>query len=373
MKAKANEDWRWRRPPFSYPATAGPTLYYRYSHDIANVLGLRVAGYYAVDGKVKWKPWPALASLAAISSPLALAAMDSCVHPVPAAQQGAYVGWLSYFAALAVVATVFSRIGVETFHRLTPYLEDALTEDGRLAYDRWSDVSTSLLPQALAGVVTAVAAVVALLLTSGIPGIGTELYVSIASYWSLAVTGFYISGGPYWILAGTILSVPLTEPRRMQLNQYSPSLTPGLELLARCYNLAFVLCALGVSLVLIPMLSWAYSAPSSPMVFWIKGFLFVAGFGAVVTVALVPQYRLSHAVAESRRAELTRVTSALARNQASPAKEDASQAVLLTQLQTLTASPPATVASSTIVAVIVGLLSVAFPYVIQFMLGASGK
>lgn len=359
-----------RKPPFAYPS--GYDLYYRYSHDIGNVLGLRLIGLYARDGRVRWRAYPALISLALILSPFGLAVFLESYTPSPAGQRLAYYGWLLYFVSLCLVVSGLSWAGVSVFHGLTPALGEVLTDKGKRAYDLWADRATATGPQVLFGLIVSAGAVAALRLASQVPGMDHVVFISPASYLSIAVSGFFISCGGYWILAGSILAVFLTQEGAMDLNWYAPIVTPGVELLARCYRLAFYGASVGVGLCLYPILSWAYAVPTTTLLSLVKGGLFVASLSAIMAIALVPQWRLTRTIAEARRAAFTELSSLLPRRPAEVTEDvDERQAFLLTWLQTLAGTRNSTVSESAVVGVLLGAATAMLPYFVKLLAGTN--
>ena len=121
-----------------------PNFYVRYSHDIANVLGLRVCGAYVKNGEVAWKTQLLLVNALVIVSPVVLriafgsAGLDDTTF------------WTVYFVCLTVMCQLFSFAGVRVFHRLTPQLEISLTSKGMDNYKRWCSYTTALVPQLFA-------------------------------------------------------------------------------------------------------------------------------------------------------------------------------------------------------------------------------
>lgn len=362
---------RWQRDPVQGESVSN--LHYRYSHDIGNVLVLRCFGVWAKDGRVRWRLGPMLASLAVIASPLLLAASLACFQPVPPQLNVSYFGWLLYFMMLSIVVPLFAWGGVAVFHGLTPALAKSLTASGRAAYDEWADVSTATLPQALFGALVSVAAVVALWLVSLGSGISEILHITTASYLSVAVTGFFVAGGGYWIGAGTILSWPLTREGNMQASWYAPVATPGIELLSRCYRLGFYGASVGVGLCLFPILSWAYAVPQNWLIGLLKAALFLLCLLSVLGIAILPQWRLTRLVAEQRRQAFIAIVDQLADSPGALAPEhlDARSAYLLGWLQTLVSSRPSTISESAAVGILLGAATALLPYFIQLWAGST--
>lgn len=158
----------------------------------------------------------------------------------------------------------------------------------------------------------------------------------------------------------------------MDLNWYAPIVTPGVELLARCYRLAFYGASVGVGLCLYPILSWAYAVPTTTLLSLVKGGLFVASLSAIMAIALVPQWRLTRTIAEARRAAFTELSSLLPRRPAEVTEDvDERQAFLLTWLQTLAGTRNSTVSESAVVGVLLGAATAMLPYFVKLLAGTN--
>jgi hypothetical protein len=292
--------WRslWIRPSVTYPS-----LHYRYSYDIAHVLELQTVGAHAKSGKVQWKVRQLAAATLVALSPIALAAVldvTGIMRP-PQNLAAGYFGWLGYFLFLTAFAVVVACIGVRVFHNLTDSLERCLTPTGRDVYDRWANLTTAFMPQLAYSLIFSAGACVALWVASSAPVVSHRLYVAAPSYMAVATCAYFIAQGSYWIITGTILSILLTRPGRLDPIWHSPAYTPGIELLARCYRLSFYGASISVGLCLFPLLTWLYKAPSSPALTIIKVSLFVLSATAALLIAVIPQWRLSLVVSRQRR------------------------------------------------------------------------
>lgn len=350
----------WRRPKMPYPS-----LHYRYSHDIGNVLILRLAGFWAEKGVVRWRPGPAIFTTCLSLAPVVLAASGEFAEPKPLDAAVLYIVWVSYFCPfLVVVAIAMSWSGVMVFHGLTDSLEKALTPRGRAFYNEWADVATSTPPQFILGSFLAVLAGFSVYFTEGMSGAAAPP-ITYVSYVSACTAGFYVGCAGYWIAAGSALSVPLTRADAMYLSPYAPANTPGVEMLGRCYRLAFYGAAVGVSLCLIPSMQWIYDVNSMQATIFKVG-LFVLGVTAVMVIGLLPQWRLSRMVADSRREAFGRISTELSRLGPN-AGDDPRHAYLLTWLQTVTSSKPSTVSESAIVGLLLALATAFVPYVLGWL------
>lgn len=350
-------------------AATYPDLYTRYSTDIAHVLQLWVAGVRASGGRVRWKPrWAVFLALISIVPILTAAFLDLRLgHHPPRGTSFTYYGWLSYFSGLTWIEIIFGLGGVTVFHNLTSPLEKMLTQRGRNTYDRWADIATAPLPQAAFSVVFSVAACCALWIISLTPGISRHLYVSTPSYMSLGFCSLFIAQGAYWIVSGTLLSILLTRPGHMTVDWYAPALTPGMELLARCYRLAFYGSSLGVAFCLFPVLAWAYKAPGTTLFLAVKVGLFIISVLAPLSIAVVPQWRLSSVVAQERRAAIEYLRALLPASASSVVPPGPSDSTNLAWLQTVISSPASTVKDSTVVGILLGVSTAVLPYLINFL------
>jgi hypothetical protein len=353
----------WLRPQVTYPS-----LHHRYAHDLAHVFGLRVFGVRAEAGRLRWSFRRTVVSVMAVLCPVAGAVfLTSWARPPPTPLAIAYYGWLGYYAFLIVVVTAFSWWGVKTFHDLTPQLERMLTADGRNAYDRWANITTATGPQVSFAVLFSAAALAALRGAASVPGMSQRLYISPASYMSILIFGFFIAGGVYWIVAGTVLSVVLTRRGHLTLHWYSPAHTPGIELLARCYRLAFYGSCVGVALCLFPLLTWAYKGPDSTLLFAIKVGLFLSAMTAALLIAVIPQWRLSTVVSEQRRNAITELHALLPATVQQAVRGSQSDPAVLAWLEVVSATPSTTVKESTIAGVLLGLATALLPYIVKLL------
>ena len=358
--------WRswWLRPQVQYPS-----LHYRYSYDIANVLELKTIGLYAQSGQVQWKKSYAVVMGTIALAPLGLALILSgtdLARP-PRHLAWGYFGWLVYFFCLSIFEIVLCLAGVRVFHNLTDHLEKALTQRGRDAYDRWANLTTANGAQLTFAIVFIGVACMALWVASSAHGMHGRLYVALPSYLAVATCAYFISQGTYWICTGTILSIVLTRIDHMKPSWYAPAHTPGIELLARCYRLAFYGASLGVALCLFPLLTWVYKGPDSGSLLAVKIGLFIAAVTAALIIAIIPQWRLSVVVANQRRAAIEQLEALLPPDVTSFVSGRQSDSVILSWLQLVSASPSSTVQNSTIAGVLLGLATAVLPYIVRFI------
>lgn len=369
---KARQATSLRRAPFQYPE--GYDLHYRYSYDIGNVLVLRMAGFYADSGTVRWRATPALCCFLVLGAPplLALILWATGVSEIPPGLMASHFGWLAYFSTLGLLSLILSRVGVHFMHHLTPLLGVSLTEKGRAAYDQWSDYATSFKIQFLVGSTVSIAALLALYVASATPQFDEVVYVSAASYLSIAVSGFFVGGAGYWIIAGTILSILITRDGDFDLSPFGPSRTPAIELLARVYRLAFYGASLGVGLALIPILSWAYAIPPTPQILLLKYVLFLLSLVSVLVVAIVPQWRLTRIVSDERHRLISELVGRLPDSPGSWNRDDYSEdhELLLEWLQAVSESRPSTVSETAFVGMLLAAAAALFPYAWQLLSGA---
>lgn len=359
----------WLRPLIRRNATSEPDLYIRHSTDIAHVLELWIVGVRSSAGRLLWRRRWAVALVVVSSVPIAWAVfLDHALeeHP-PANLSIAYYGWLSYFAALMWVEVLFGWIGVTTFRRLTLFLAQMLTSQGRRTYDAWADVATAPLPQAAFSLVFSAGACCALRIAAVTPGIDERLYVAPPSYASVALTSLFIAQGMYWLVAHAILSILLTRSGHLSLDWYAPAYTAGVELLAQCYRFAFYGASLAVALCLFPILTWAYKAPANHLFLVVKVSLFILSLLATLSIAFIPQWRLSAVVAEARRNTIEQLRSILPKSASEALPGNDVDTVRLAWLQTVMSSPSTTVKDSTVVGILLGLATAVLPYLMSVL------
>jgi hypothetical protein len=354
----------WARPPVHYPS-----LHYRYSHDIANVLELQASGVYARSGVVKWKPSRAMLLTIINLSPIAVAtvlAIDHVSSP-PRRLALAYFGWLSYFLFLTIFEFAIALVGVSIFHNLTDYLEKLLTPRGRDTYDKWANYATARTPQITFAIVFSTGACLALWIAASVHGMSTRLYIALPSYMAVGACSFFISQAAYWVITGTVLAVLLTRAGHMEPSWHSPAYTPGIELLARLYRLAFYGASIGVALCLFPLLTWVYKGPDSGPLLVVKVSLFVGSVTSALLIAVIPQWRLSTVVAQRRRLTIDQLEALLPSDVSSITHGGQSEPTLLAWLQIASTSPSTTVQSSTIAGILLGLTTAMLPYILRLV------
>lgn len=354
----------WLRPQVKYPS-----MHYRYSYDITNVLELKTIGLHAQSGQVRWKKSYAVNVVSITLLPLMLALLLSVtgLSRPPDHLSNAYFGWLAYFFFLTIFEIALGWAGVKVFHNLTNDLEKLLTQSGRDAYDYWANITTANGPQLTFSIFFSAAACIALWVASSAHGMTSRIYIALPSYLTIAICAYFIAQGSYWIISGTVLSVLLTRPGHMNPSWHSPVYTPGIELLARCYRLAFYGASLGVALCLFPLLSWVYKGPNSGSLLAVKIILFLTSVTSALAIAVIPQWRLSMVIAGQRRSTIEQLETMLPSNvnDALPGKQ--SDPVIISWLQLVSAGPSSTVQNSTIAGILLGLATAVLPYIAHFI------
>lgn len=363
LKAKATAIWL--RPAFVREDESYPTLYYRYSHDIAHVLGLRVLGRYALEGKVKTRWWLMFVNALVIFAPVVAGIIACTMDNSTSIQAATSIGWIVYFSCLAIIVQLCSIGGVHVFHNLTPNLEQCLTRKGMASYEKWASISTALFPQLIWHVTWSALGCLALFLVTREPAIAEVLHVTWASYVSIAVSVFYLAGGIWWILAGSVLSLFLTRDGCMKLLPYAPAMTPGIESLVRCYRLVFVGACIGAILCLIPILSWTSILPTSPIALGTALGLIIVSFLALIAVAILPDWMISNAILRERHRVLVSINARLPQSPYSAESANSYEDFLLVWMQTLTATPRGTMSASVIVTIVAALVSSTLPLAIS--------
>lgn len=342
-----------------------PSFYYRYSHDIAHVLGLRIFGFYAQRGMVKIRWWLLFLNLVFIFAPIGAGFIEYGTSDASFSQALTSIGWISYFSVLAVTVQLCSWAGVKVFHGMTPRLEQCLTHKGMERYERWASISTALFPQLAWAVIWAALGCLALYLLALEPLIAEAIHVTWASYLSVGVSVFYLAGGIWWIFAGSILSICITGDGCMRLLPYAPAMTPGLELLVRCYRLAFAGACVGVVLCLTPVLSWTSVLPTSAIAVLTTLALVFLSFLALIVVAILPDWMLSKAILRDRHSLLTSINDRLPQRPSTIDRVETEDEYLLVWMQTLASTPRGTMSASVVVTIVAALLSSTLPLIIS--------
>lgn len=356
------------RGGFVRPEESYPNFYYRYSYDIAHVLGLRVFGIYAKDGVVQARWALILINIVVILSPIAWSVANDFVNGDSLRDSLIGAGWIAYFSGLTVVVQLFSLVGVHVFHSLTPYLEQCLTKKGMQRYERWASISTALFPQLMWACAWSALGCIVLFSITLEPAIATALNATWPSYISVAISAFYLSGGVWWVFAGSILSWRLAGRGCMRLLPYAPAMTPGLELLIRCYRLSFIGACVGVALCLTPALTWARILPKSSTATAVSMALISLSFLALVVIAILPDWMLTKVILRERHSLLATINECLPQRARALKNVDEREEYLLAWMQTLTGGPRGTVNESTIVTIIAALLSSTLPLMISRLL-----
>lgn len=353
------------RRGFIRPDEIYPNLYYRYSHDIANVFGLRILGLYAVDGKVKVRYWLVVANIVIIFVPVLAGAVASRQSGATPDQAFTSIFWIFYFSCLAVVVQACSLGGVHVFHGLTPSLERCLTKKGMDRYERWAAVSTAFLPQLIWAIVWSALGCLALYFLSVDAAVAETLYITWASYLSVAISVIYLSGGIWWVFAGAILSTRIVADGCLRLFPYAPAMTPAIELLVRCYRLAFMGACAGVLLCLTPILTWTRVLPASNVSITIVLSLVALSFLSLLVIAVIPEWMLSKAILRERHVLLSELNDHLVQRPRNVGTLREVGEYKLMWMQTLVTAPRGTISGSVIVTIIAALLSSTVPLFIS--------
>lgn len=271
-----------------------PNFYVRYSHDIANVLGLRVCGAYVKNGEVAWKKQLLLANASVIVSPVVLrvafgsAGLDDTTF------------WTVYFVCLTVMCQLFSFAGVRVFHRLTPQLEISLTSKGMNNYKRWCSYTTALVPQLFA---MALSVALAVWVLHGIADKPIMKGGVDSLFWlAFIISAIYLSGGVWWIISGAILSWAISRPGCLKLFHPAPAFTPGVEALVRCYRMAFAGASIGCCSYLLPWLTWKKNIGESIFDSYSTLYLCVLACVSLSLIGILPDWMLSYVIQSERRA-----------------------------------------------------------------------
>jgi len=271
-----------------------PSFYVRYSHDIANVLGLRVCGAYVKNGEVAWKKKLLLVNALVIVSPVVLRLAFG------SARLNDTTFWTVYFVCLTVMCQIFSFAGVRVFHRLTPQLEICLTSKGMDNYKRWCSYTTALVPQLLA---TSLSVVLTVWVLRGIADKPIMRGGVDAIFWlAFIISAVYLSGGVWWIIAGAILSWAISRPGCLRLFHPAPAFTPGVEALVRCYRMAFAGASIGCCSYLLPWLTWKKNIEESIFDSYSTLYLCVLACVSLSLIGILPDWMLSYVIQSERRA-----------------------------------------------------------------------
>ena len=344
-------------------------LHDRYPGDIAEVLVLRLAGVdIAPDGAPRISLRRALPFLAASVVPIVLAILIKPWHqPSPTQSLWAYFGWLAYFILLDVVTVLSAWFSCLGFYRITPDLDEALTDEGYAAYDAWAERNLSLRRQGRLMVATALLGVCALALADSAPSLHRNLYLSPASYIAVVWTAALASNCGHWLFHGTTLARHLTARCRIKLLWLAPARTPAIESLARVYRVSFYIASIGASLFLLPILTWSKgSGAGSSALVLVKVFLVCAAGALALGIAVIPQVCLSIAVIRERKATIKSLQKQLP---GLDSELDGTISTLASLLKTVTDSPQSTINDRTIVALLLGLLAATLPGIVQLYLG----
>lgn len=356
------------RSGFVRPDEPYPSFYYRYSHDIAHVFGLRIFGIYAHAGVVKIRWWLLFLNLVVIVAPIGAGFIEYRISNASSSEALISIGWIVYFSFLAIVVQACSYAGVKVFHGMTPSVEQCLTRKGMARYERWASVSTALFPQLGWAVLWSALGCLALYLLTLEPVIAEAIHVTWASYLSVGVSVFYLAGGIWWIFAGSLLSIFIAGDGCMRLLPYAPAMTPGLELLVRCYRLAFTGACVGVVLCLTPILTWTSVLPTSGVAVLTTLALVALSFLALIVVAILPDWMLSKAILRHRHRLLTSINDRLPQRPSTAGRVETEEEYLLVWMQTLASTPRGTMSESVVVTIIAALLSSTLPLIItQFI------
>lgn len=339
----------------------------RYAADMAQVVVLRMAGVRASGTTATWQAkrcWP---FAVAVGLPYVAAGVH-LVFSNAAPKFQAYGMWLLYYTLVNICIVLGLWVGCRGFHAMCDSLDRMLTPTGRTAVHAWIDRGISAKRQWRYALIGAVGAVAVMFGVQHALGITPHLFVDVASYMVVVVTGAAAANSNYWMIRAIRLARIVTNPRNVKLLWFAPARTIGLERVARWYRFVTLMAAAGLCLAFIPVVYASGIDPGNDLLITVKWTLAGMFMVAVAVFGLYSQWRLSWIVEQARAVSIRRLGEALParapRRASDISEEDARVNDLLSYV---IASPNTAVNGQTLASTLLAMLTGALPFIVTVM------
>ncbi|MFJ6630700.1 hypothetical protein ACIQMR_04690 [Streptomyces sp. NPDC091376] len=336
---------------------------------MARVVLLRMAGVRASGTVATWRAklcWPfALAlGLPYVAAVVHLGWFASAVPPFHA-----YGMWLLYYTGVNIIVALGQWVGCRAFHAMCDSLDRMLTPVGRTAVHAWIDRGISPKRQWRYVAFGAVGAILVMFGVQRALGTTPRLFVDIASYMVVVVTGAGAANSTYWLLRAVRLARIVTNPRNVKLLWFAPSRTIGLERVARWYRFVTLMAAVGFCLAFVPVAYASRIDPGNGLLIVMKWTLAGVFMITITLFCFYSQWRLSWIVEQARAVSIRRLEEALPprapRLAADISEADARVNDLLSYV---IASPNTAVNGQTLASTLLAMLTGALPFIVTVLL-----
>lgn len=343
-------------------------LYNRYPADMAQVVVLRVFGIRATGPALTWKARRCVPFLLAVSVPFAAAASHQLFFPTSTPHGRTYYLWMLYYTAVDLYVVLCQWLGCRTFHAMTDSMDRTLTDRGRIAVHAWIDRGTSQKRQWRYMALGSAAGAVVMFTLTRAQGVTQRMYVDLASYLVVSVTGAAAANSAYWILRAVKLAKIITNLRNVTLLWFAPARTVGVERVARWYRFVALLSAVGFSIAFVPVIYVSGLAPGNSLLTATKWALAGTSMVAIAVFGLYSQWRLSALVEQSRAYAVERIARALPRRPpASSAQISDADARINDLLSYVIASPTTVVNGQTLASTLLAVVTGALPFIVTVL------
>ncbi|QIQ05863.1 hypothetical protein [Streptomyces liangshanensis] len=341
----------------------------RYAADMAQVVVLRMAGVRASGTTATWRAnrcWP---FVVAVGLPYIAAGVHLVFFSTTAPKFRAYGMWLLYYTLVNLLVVLGQWVGCRGFHAMCDSLDRMLTPAGRVAVHAWIDRGISAKRQWRYVMLGAVGAVAAMFGVQRALGTTPHLFVDVASYMVIVVTGAAAANSNYWMIRAIRLARIVTNPRNVKLLWFAPSRTIGLERVARWYRFVTLVAAAGLCLAFVPIVYVSRIDPGNDLLITIKWVLAGTFMVAITLFGLYSQWRLSWIVEQARAVSIRRLEEALpprAPRRASDISE--ADARVNDLLSYVIASPNTAVNGQTLASTLLAMFAGALPFIVTVLL-----
>ncbi|MET7905271.1 hypothetical protein ABZS86_28940 [Streptomyces sp. NPDC005355] len=341
----------------------------RYPSDISQMTVLRLFGIRTAGQRNTWSPKRCVPFIVVNVSPLLLAAVEQMLHPAKTSRMVPYFGWLAYYCAVNFVVVLCQWSGCRLFNAIAQSIDEMLTIRGRAELHAWLDRGNPQRRQLRYMLLGSVIAVVTLFELSTIHRLTDHLYIGLASYMSVALTGAAGANCLYWILRAARLSRLITRRGHIRLWWMSPANTPGIECLSRWYRIVTAWAALGGTIAFAPAVYISRYVPGDRVFAIIKWGLAITLMLSVALFGLYSHWRLSATVTEKRIASLRRLKRALPQQPPIGSGQVDEESMRLFDLfSRVSGSPTGVVNNQTIASMTLTLLTGAIPLIITLLI-----
>ncbi|MFC8228135.1 hypothetical protein [Streptomyces sp. NPDC057287] len=329
---------------------------------------LRLFGLRATGTTISWKFTRFLPSLSVLLLPVPVAVIHQVAFATQTPNARSYYMWIFFYTAVDFCVVLLQWMGCRAFLAMTGSLDRMLTDAGRTAVRGWIDRGTALSRQYAYMAVGSVAALVVLFALTRAERVTQHLYVDLASYLTVAITGAAAANSVYWILRAVRLARIVTNVRHIKLLWFAPAKTVGIERIARWYRFVALLAAAGVTLAFVPVIQVSRMSPGNTLLTVTKWTLAGVFMATITLFALYSQWRLSAAVEQVRAKVIERIEQALpARAPARAAEVSDEDARINDLLSYVLASPTTVVNGQTLASTLLAMVTGAIPFVVTLL------